>query len=111
MQILTALMMLSMVLVMILISRASAERITEILDEESDIKNKENPINEVKDGSIIFENVSFSYVKDKNRTCLKDINIEIKSGETIGIIGGTGSSKTTFVSLIPRLFDATSRKS
>lgn len=111
MQILTALMMLSMVLVMILISRASAERITEILDEESDIKNKENPIMEVKDGSITFENVSFSYVKDENRTCLKDINIEIKSGETVGIIGGTGSSKTTFVSLIPRLFDATSRKS
>ncbi len=107
MQILTALMMLSMVLVMILISRASAERIVEILDEESDIKNKENPVMNVKDGSITFENVSFSYVKNKDKTCLKDINVEIKSGETVGIIGGTGSSKTTFVSLIPRLFDAT----
>ncbi len=107
MQILSSLMMLSMVLVMILISRASAERIVEILNEESDIKNKENPVMKVKDGSISFENVSFSYVKDKNKTCLKDINIEIKSGQTIGIVGGTGSSKTTFVQLIPRLFDAT----
>ena len=83
MQILMSLMMLSMVLVMILISRASVERIVEVLDEESDIKNKENPVMEVKDGSITFENVSFSYVKDKEKTCLKDINIEIKSGETI----------------------------
>ena len=108
MQILTALMMLSMVLVMILISRASAERIVEVLDEETDIKNKENPVMEVKDGSITFDNVNFSYVKDKDKICLKDINIEIKSGETVGIIGGTGSSKTTLVQLIPRLFDATS---
>ncbi len=107
MQILTSLMMLSMVLVMILISRASAERIVEILDEKSDIVNKENPIMEVKSGDISFENVNFSYVKDKDRTCLKDINIEIKSGETVGIIGGTGSSKTTLVQLIPRLYDTT----
>lgn len=107
MQMLTALMMLSMVFVMILISRASAERIVEILNEESDIKNKENPGYNVKNGSIAFENVSFSYIKDKEKTCLKDINIDIKSGETVGIIGGTGSSKTTFVQLIPRLFDAT----
>lgn len=107
MQILTALMMLSMVFVMILISRASAERIAEILDEESTIKNKENPVFEVKDGSISFENVSFSYVNDKERNCLKNVNIDIKSGETIGIVGGTGSSKTTFVQLIPRLYDTT----
>lgn len=107
MQILMSLMMLSMVLVMIMISRASAERIIEILNEESDLKNKENPIKEVKNGDISFENVSFSYAKDKNKICLKDINIDIKSGETIGIIGGTGSSKTTFVQLIPRLFDVT----
>lgn len=107
MQTLNALMLLSMVLVMIMISRASAERIVEILDEESTLKNKENPITEVKDGSVSFKNVSFSYVNDNKKTCLKDINIDIKSGETIGIIGGTGSSKTTFVQLIPRLFDVT----
>ena len=107
MQILMSLMMISMILVMIMISRASAERIVEILNEESDLKNKENPVMEVKDGSIAFENVSFSYTNDKNKECLKDINVEIKSGETIGIIGGTGSSKTTFVQLIPRLFDVT----
>ena len=110
MQILISLMILSMVLVMIMISRASAERIVEILDEESDLKNNENPIKEVKDGSIIFENVDFSYVNDINKLCLKNINLEIKSGETIGIIGGTGSSKTTLVQLIPRLFDVTTGK-
>ena len=107
MQILISLMILSMVLVMIMISRASAERIVEILDEESDIVNKENPVMEVKDGSIKFENVSFSYIKDINKLCLKNINLDIKSGETIGILGGTGSSKTTLVQLIPRLFDVT----
>ena len=110
MQILISLMILSMVLVMIMISRASAERIVEILDEESDLKNNENHIKEVKDGSIIFEDVNFSYIKDINKLCLKNINLEIKSGETIGIIGGTGSSKTTLVQLIPRLFDVTSGK-
>lgn len=107
MQILISLMILSMVLVMMMMSRASAERIVEILDEESDIANKENPIKEVKDGSIKFDNVNFSYVKDINKLCLKNVNLEIKSGETIGIIGGTGSSKTTFVQLIPRLYDTT----
>lgn len=107
MQILISLMILSMVLVMIMTSRASAERIVEILDEESDITNKENPVKEVKDGSITFDNVNFSYVKDINKLCLKDVNIEIKSGETVGIIGGTGSSKTTLVQLIPRLYDVT----
>lgn len=107
MQILMSLMILSMILVMIMMSRASAERIVEILDEESDITNKENPVMEVKDGSIKFDNVNFSYVKDINKLCLKNVNLEIKSGETIGIIGGTGSSKTTLVQLIPRLFDVT----
>ena len=107
MQILMSLMFLSMVLVMIMVSRASAERIVEILDEESDLANKENPIKEVKDGSITFDNVSFSYVKDINKLCLKNVNLEIESGETVGIIGGTGSSKTTFVQLIPRLYDVT----
>lgn len=108
MQILMSLMMLSMVLVMIIISRASAERITELLDEESTLKNKENPILEVKDGSITFKNVNFSYSNDPNKLCLRDVDLSIKSGETIGIIGGTGSSKSSFVQLIPRLYDATS---
>ena len=107
MQILISLMILSMVLVMIMISRASAERIVELLDEESDITNKENPVTEVKDGSIEFKNVNFSYVKDINKLCLKDVNLKINSGETVGIIGGTGSSKTTLVQLIPRLYDVT----
>ena len=107
MQILISLMILSMVLVMIMISRASAERIVEILDEKSDLTSKENAIKEVKNGSIKFENVNFSYVKDEKKLCLKNVNINIKSGETVGIIGGTGSSKTTLVQLIPRLFDTT----
>ncbi len=107
MQILMALMMLSMVFVMIIISRASAERVVEILDEQSDLTNGENPVHTVKDGSITFENVNFSYAKRKDKLCLKDVNITIKSGETVGIIGGTGSSKSSFVQLIPRLYDAT----
>ena len=107
MQILMGLMMLSMVFVMIIMSRASAERIVEILDEQSDLANGENPIHEVKDGSITFENVNFSYAKRKDKLCLKNIDINIKSGETIGIIGGTGSSKSSFVQLIPRLYDVT----
>jgi len=110
MQILMSLMTLSMVLVMITISRASAERITEILDENSDIVNPSEPIYEVKDGSVKFENVSFSYTKDKKKLCLTKVNVDIKSGETVGILGGTGSSKTTFVQLIPRLYDATCGK-
>ncbi len=107
MQILISLMILSMILVMLMISRASCERIVEILDEKSDLTNKENPIKEVKDGSISFENVNFSYVKDENKLCLKNVNLNIKSGETVGIIGGTGSSKSTLVQLIPRLYDVT----
>ncbi len=110
MQILMSLMTLSMVLVMIIISRASAERIVEILDETSDITNSKEPIYTVKDGSVKFENVSFSYTKDKKKLCLSKVNIDIKSGETVGILGGTGSSKTTLVQLIPRLYDATCGK-
>ena len=108
-QILSSLMMLSMVFVMIIISQSSAERIIEVLDEEPAIKNPEKPINEVKDGSISFKNVSFCYSdeKDKNKYALQNINLDIKEGETIGIIGGTGSSKSTLVQLIPRLYEAT----
>ena len=108
-QILSSLMMLSFVFVMIIIAQSSAERIIEVLDEESTIKNKENPVMEVKDGSIKFENVSFQYddAKAEDELPLEDINIDIKSGETIGIIGATGSSKSTIVNLIPRLYDVT----
>ena len=108
-QILSSLMMLSFVFVMIIIAQSSAERIIEVLDEESTIKNKEKPVMEVKDGSIKFENVSFQYddAKAEDELPLEDINIDIKSGETIGIIGATGSSKSTIVNLIPRLYDVT----
>lgn len=109
-QILMSLMMLSMVFVMIIISRASMERIVEILVEESDLKNGEQPVQEVKDGSIVFDHVNFSYTGNKEKLCLKNINLEIKSGETVGIIGGTGSSKTSLVQLIPRLYDVTEGK-
>jgi ATP-binding cassette subfamily B protein len=107
MQILMSLMMFSFVLVMITISRASIERISELLDEESDLKNTDTPIYDIKDGSIVFENVQFSYSKDADKLCLNDINLSIKSGETVGILGGTGSSKTTLIQLIPRLYDTT----
>ena len=107
MQILMSLMMISIVFVMLTISAASAKRITEVLTEEPSIKNKDNTIKEVKDGSIEFKDVSFSYIGDKNKLCLSDISFIINSGETVGIIGGTGSSKTTLIQLIPRLYDAT----
>ncbi|MCB2342623.1 ABC transporter ATP-binding protein [Clostridium estertheticum] len=107
-QILMSLMMLSMVFVMITISRASAERIVEVLDKKSGLHNPEQPIYEVPNGCVNFENVDFSYTDDKNKLCLKKIDISIKAGETIGIIGGTGSAKTTFVQLIPRLYDVSS---
>ena len=107
MMILMSLMMCSMVLVQIILARASAERIYELLSEESDLKNPEPPVTEVKDGSVVFENVSFSYANDPSKECLKDVNLTIKSGETVGILGGTGTSKTTLVQLIPRLYDAT----
>lgn len=107
MQILMSLMMISMILVMLVVSKSSAERIIEVLDEENDIHNCEAPVYDVKDGSVRFENVNFSYSKDMNKLCLKNINIDIKSGETIGILGGTGSSKSSLVQLIPRLYDVT----
>ena len=108
-QILASLMMLSFVFVMIIMAQSSAERIIEVIDEEPTIKDKENSIKEVKDGSIVFENVSFRYSDEKNQEkyALENINLEIKEGETIGIIGGTGSSKSTLVQLIPRLYDVT----
>lgn len=107
MQILMNLMMLSMIFVMITMSRASAERISEVLAEESSLKNPENPVMQVKDGSIEFSNVGFSYKNDKNKLCLKNASFRIESGETVGIIGSTGSSKSTLVQLIARLYDVT----
>lgn len=107
MNILMSLMMLSMVFVMISMSMASAKRISEVLNEKSDITNPENPVMDVKDGRIEFNNVSFSYKKDSSEDVLKNINLSIKSGETIGIIGGTGSAKTSLVNLISRLYDVT----
>ncbi len=107
MQILMSLMFVAMIVVMVTISRASGERISEVLNEEIDLTNCDEPITEIKDGSIRFDNVSFSYAKDINKLCLSNFNINIKSGETVGVIGGTGSSKSTFVQLIPRLYDAT----
>ena len=106
-QILMSLMFLSMTMVMVTMSRASAERITEVLTEEIDLRNDESPVEEIKDGSIIFDHVNFSYAKDYDKLCLKDISLNIKSGETVGIIGGTGSSKSSLVQLIPRLYDVT----
>ena len=106
-QILSSLMMLSMVFVMIIMAESSANRIVEVLDEESDLKKPAHPLNSVADGSIDFDNVSFSYVNDPDKSALKDINIHIHSGETIGIIGGTGSAKTMLVQMIPRLYDTT----
>ena len=107
MNILMSLMMLSMVFVMVTMSYASARRVAEILTEKADITNPEDPIYDVKDGSIVFKNVSFSYKKGKGKEVLKNIDFNIKSGETIGIIGGTGSSKTSLVNLISRLYDVT----
>jgi len=104
-QILNSLMMVSMLFVMITISRASAERICEVLGEKSDIVSPKNPIMTVKDGSVNFKNVSFSYSRQAEKPVLKDISVDIKSGETVGIIGATGSSKSSLVQLIPRLYD------
>lgn len=105
--ILMSLMILSFIFVMVIMSKSSAERIIEVLDEKSDLTNGENPIYEVKDGSIAFKNVGFSYDKNMDNLVLEDVNIKINSGETIGIIGGTGSAKSTLVQLIPRLYDVT----
>ena len=110
MQILMSLNMISMVFVMIIISRASVERITEVLEEQSDLTNGENPVYEVKDGSITFENVRFSYASKSDKPVLDNINLSIASGETVGILGGTGSSKSSLVQLIPRLYDASRGK-
>lgn len=109
-QILMSLMMLSMVFVMIIISRASAERIVEVLDEQSNLKNRENPVYTVEDGAITFENVTFSYSRKADKPVLDGISVSIASGETVGILGGTGSSKSSLVQLIPRLYDIVSGK-
>lgn len=107
MQILTSLMMLSMVFVMITISRASAERIVEVLNENTDIADVTDPVMEVRDGSLHFKNVGFSYSKDPNHLCLSNIDLTIPSGSVVGILGETGSGKSSLVQLIPRLYDAT----
>lgn len=105
MNILMSLMMLSMIFVMMTMSAASARRISEVLNEESDLTNPENPVYEVVDGSVRFEHVGFAYGKDAKELVLHDINFEVKSGETIGVIGGTGSAKSSLVNLISRLYD------
>lgn len=107
MNILMNLMMLSMIFVMVTMSVASARRVAEVLNEKPDITNPENPVMEVTDGSIEFRHVDFSYKKDAKEPVLKDINLKIRSGETIGILGGTGSGKSSFVSLLSRLYDVT----
>ncbi len=106
MQILTSLMMLSMVLVMITIAQSSAERIVEVLDEKSSLTNPDMPVTEVKDGRISFKDVDFGYSENDRALSLRNINLDIPSGKTVGIIGSTGSGKTSLVSLIPRLYDA-----
>ena len=107
MQILSTLMMLSMIFVMLTLSKASAQRIYEVLDETSDLHNPAQPVTQVKDGSIVFDHVSFSYAGDKDKLCLKDASFRIESGQTVGILGATGAGKSTLVQLIPRLYDAT----
>ncbi len=108
MQVLMSLLMFTMTFVMISMSTASANRIVEVLDEVPTIQNPENPVTAVKDGSISFENVYFSYASNTNTNTLENINLEVKSGETVGIIGATGSSKTSLIQLISRLYDVTS---
>ena len=107
MQILMSLMMVAMVFVMITMAKASAERVAEILDEQPDLHNPANPIHEVKDGAIKFDDVSFSYKGDAHKLALKNVSLHIKAGQTVGILGGTGSAKSTLVQLIPRLYDTT----
>ena len=106
-QMLSCLMMFSMVFVMLTMSFESARRISEVLEQQSNIVSPENAVTEVKDGSIRFENVNFKYSEGSDRYALSDIDLDIKSGETVGVLGGTGSSKTTLIQLIPRLYDAT----
>lgn len=105
--ILMSLMMLSFVFVMITISRASAERVVEVLNETVDLENPNSPVTTVKNGNVTFTNVGFSYSNSLDKLCLQDVNLKIASGQTIGIIGGTGSSKSSLVQLIPRLYDVT----
>jgi ATP-binding cassette subfamily B protein len=107
MNILMSLMFLAVIFVMLTMAQASGKRIAEVIEEKADITNKDNPVMEVKDGSIVFEHVSFAYNRDSDESVLKDINLDIKSGETIGIIGGTGSAKSSLVNLISRLYDVT----
>lgn len=107
MQILMSFMMLAMVFVMITMARASAGRVVEVLDEEPTIKNPEQALMTVADGSVAFKDVSFSYDESSGRTALNDVSFAVRSGEMVGILGGTGSSKSTLVQLIPRLYDAT----
>ena len=107
MQILMSLMMVATVFVMITMAKASAERVAEILDEQPDLHNPANPIHEVKDGAIEFDDVSFSYKGDERKLALKNVSLHIKAGQTVGILGGTGSAKSTLVQLIPRLYDTT----
>lgn len=107
MNILMNLMMLSMIFVMLTMAKTSGDRIFEVLNEQPDIVNPENPVKELKSGDIVFENVDFSYTKDKDKLSLEGLNVHIPSGATVGIIGGTGSGKTSFVQLIPRLYDVT----
>ena len=107
MQILMAMMMLSMIFVMFIISQASAERICQILNEESTVTNPDNPVREVVDGSIDFDHVTFRYSDSSEKPVLDDINLKIRSGMTIGIVGGTGSAKSSLVQLVPRLYDVT----
>lgn len=103
--ILMSLMMMSMIFVMVIMSIASAQRICEVINQESNLVNPKNPITTIEDGSIVFDHVNFGYANDKDNYNLQDINLKIKSGQTVGIIGGTGSAKSTFVQLIPRLYD------
>ena len=105
--VLSSLMMLSMIFVMLTISAESAERIVEVLEEKPSLTNPVNPVYEVKDGSVVFENVNFKYSKTADRYALSDIDLTIRSGETVGILGGTGSSKTSLIQLISRLYDVT----
>ncbi len=107
MQILMSLMMLSMIYVMLTMSAESMKRIYEVLEEKTLISNPENPVTEIKDGSVLFSNVNFKYSDKAKKNALSDININIKSGMTVGVLGGTGSGKSSFVQLIPRLYDAT----
>ena len=104
-QVLSSIMMLGMVFVSLVMVQASNQRIVEVLDEVPDIKNPENPVMQVKDGSIEFEHVDFSYNRREDNCILKDINLKIKSGQVVGVIGSTGSSKTSLVALLPRLYD------